>query len=59
MVSGFVLRSLVQSNIPCLLIGICLYDYGFSFRNVRKSDKERGVEAAGLESNEYYVEYVA
>lgn len=66
MVSDVIPCSLVQSNYPSLLFGIYLHGYGFSFRNVPgsdqsgihddyqgDSDRESGVEAAGLETNKY------
>ena len=62
LVSNGVLSSLVQSSYPFLLCGICLHDYGLSFRNLPTADNcgidddqgdgggdsESGVEGAGL-----------
>lgn len=66
MVSDVIPCSLVQSTYPSLLFGIYLHGYRFSFRNVPgsdqseihddyqgDSDRESGVEAAGLETNKY------
>lgn len=62
MASNIVLSSVMQSN-TLLLFGICLHDYGLSFRNMPTSDKfglddhqqgysdndkEYGVEATGM-----------
>ena len=66
MVSDVIPCRLVQSTYPSLLFGICLHGYGFSFRNVPgsdqsgihdgyqgDSDRESGVEAVGLQTNNY------